>query len=97
MPVCLSVFVEDDVWNIFEQEDATLISVYPNPATDQVSIALPEACLNDGYTVFDSRGSKITHGTVSNPTLDLLVSTWSSGLYVVAFDHGNRVQFDVIH
>ena len=53
--------------------------------------------MNDGFTVFNSRGSAIVRGLVSNPTLELVVSTWPSGLYVVTFDQGNRVQFDVIH
>ena len=53
--------------------------------------------MNDSYTVYDSRGSALTRGMVSNTTLELVVSSWPSGLYILAFDGGNRVQFDVIH
>ncbi len=96
-PVCLSVFVEDDVWNVNERANGTIFSVYPNPANNRVTIALPAASMNDGYTVYDSRGSALTRGMVSNTTLELVVSSWPSGLYVLAFDQGNRVQLNVIH
>ena len=96
-PVCVNVFVEDDVWNVQEQTDAITIPVYPNPANDVVRLALPANRLNDGYTIFNGKGSAVAQGVVTNQLLDVEISDWPSGPYVVAFDRGSRARFNVIH
>ena len=96
-PVCLTVFVEDDVWNIQERNDKELISVFPNPAFEVVHLALPWSRMNEGYTIFDGRGAAIAQGILTDTAFAIVVSDWPSGPYVFAFDKGSHVRFNVIH
>ena len=96
-PVCITVFVEDDVWNIGEQQANEGIAVYPNPSSETVRLNMSGAHLNEGYIIFNGLGSAVAQGTATSPGLALIVSDWPSGPYVLAMDKGDRVRFNVIH
>ena len=96
VPVCLDVFVEDDVWNILEQKALTN-RVYPNPAREIVHLTLPEANVYNRYRVFDAKGKVLAQGVVTHQAFSFVVAGWPSGPYVMALDQGTQFRFNVIH
>ena len=96
-PVCLTVMVEDDVWNIQERQAPQTISIHPNPASVLVNMTIPAEMTDATYTIFNGIGAVVTRGDVQNKELVLNVSEWPSGPYVVALDRGNRIRFHVTH
>ena len=96
VPVCLDVFVEDDVWNIREQETPPNL-VFPNPSSEVVNMTLPEANVYDRYRVLDAKGKVLAQGVVTDQALSFVVADWPSGLYVMALDQGTQLRFNVIH
>jgi hypothetical protein len=74
-------------------EDLTTspISIYPNPATDRVTISSEAAIQSIAYAVHDATGRLVLQGKMSNSTIDIDVSMLQAGLYVW------RVGNDVLH
>ena len=95
--MCLTVIVEDDVWNIQERQAPQTISIHPNPASVLVNMTIPAEMTDATYTIFNGIGAVVTRGDVQNKELVLNVSEWPSGPYVVALDKGNRIRFHVTH
>ncbi|MNY16750.1 PKD domain protein [compost metagenome] len=63
------------------------LSIYPNPATDKLNIALPNA-MNASAIVYSSTGSVIASITNLDAQTELSVQNWNPGVYFV------RVQND---
>ena len=66
----------------------SLVSVYPNPAKEQVTIAVSNTnSINNYYAVYDGKGSLLAQNTIEeitakhNETVD--ISTYPKGLYFV--------------
>ena len=74
-----------------EDLTASLISIYPNPATDRVTISSDAAVQGIAYTVHDATGRLVLQGKMSSSTTDIDVSMLQAGLYVW------RVGNDVLH
>ena len=92
--MCLTVMVEDDVWNMPTSGTQT-ISIHPNPASVLVNMTIPAEMTDATYTIFNGIGAVVTRGDVPEQELVLNVSEWPSGPYVVALDRGNRIRFHV--
>lgn len=58
------------------------LSVYPNPATDKLTIALPDA-VNASATVYSSTGSVIASIAHLDAQTELSVQDWNPGVYFV--------------
>ncbi len=74
-------------------------SVFPNPAQSQFQISgLQE---NDSVTVFDMQGKLIeTWTNVSNSNMTINTENWSSGLYNVQVQNGNKTsqtKLQIVH
>jgi hypothetical protein len=96
VPVCLDVFVEDDVWNIREQATPSN-RVFPNPSSEVVNVTLPRADVYARYRILGAQGKVLVQGIVTDPALTFVVADWPSGLYVMALDQGTQLRFNVIH
>lgn len=59
------------------------LSVYPNPATDQIQISAPEQMTGGFYRVFDLQGRLIQQGVVSGANWTIPVATWQHGWYTL--------------
>ena len=70
--------------SLLEMEE-TMIQVYPNPATDFVTIRLAEALSNQpvNVVVTDMMGRKMHSEDGVNSTSTIDVSQWPSGVYVI--------------
>ncbi|MEM9929720.1 MAG: T9SS type A sorting domain-containing protein [Bacteroidota bacterium] len=56
------------------------LRIFPNPATDQISIVLPQEPLWAEYRIFNVRGQLAQAGTIAQPVVDLWLNP---GLYLV--------------
>lgn len=73
--------------SVGELEDMQ-VSVYPNPASHLVNIALPLAFGDHQFTVFDASGRKVLdEKIIQRDRLQLDVSTWSKGEYELVFQN----------
>jgi hypothetical protein len=72
--------------------DEKLVQVYPNPATDMLTISFGEAMSSKAYnmTVVDVMGRKLFSGSVSSQEICLDVSQWPSGVYFVQMEQDGQ-------
>jgi len=59
------------------------ISLFPNPATDKITISLPENTSSFSYKLYDMQGRLQFAGKTSNTQTELNVATLPRGLYVL--------------
>ena len=56
------------------------LRIFPNPATDQINLVLPQETTQAEYRIFNVRGQLAQAGTIMQPTVDLWLNP---GVYVV--------------
>ncbi|MCB0806100.1 MAG: right-handed parallel beta-helix repeat-containing protein [Bacteroidales bacterium] len=70
---------------IFEKNQPTVLSVFPNPARETVFFKLPQEVAPDGILeIFTSEGKMVDRQTIQNMTR-LSVKTFKPGLYLAVF------------
>ncbi len=85
-----------DVYLSNEVEEASILSIYPNPAGNEVTILLNEDLINANYTITDLSGKHVMAGTVSNTQEIIDISSLSNGQYVFAVQTENGVYTEKI-
>jgi hypothetical protein len=60
------------------------ISVYPNPATDQLTIVSNHAFVNSTYFVYDSQGRLVLTGNIEAASFVINVDALESGVYSIS-------------
>ena len=58
------------------------LDVFPNPASDHVTLNVGESCAGRAFQVWDVAGNLVTEGKLVN-NMSLRVSEWSSGSYIL--------------
>ena len=61
----------------------SMVSVYPNPATNNLSIKFEKAIKNSRFEIIDITGKQVISGTLENKINNIDVSSLASGLYLV--------------
>jgi hypothetical protein len=79
---CDDVAVEDLV-----AED--IINIYPNPATDNITISLRENITNAVFTLYDMQGRVLIRQAVSNEDV-IPVSEFAAGIYIYNISTGKE-------
>lgn len=69
-------------------EPANRYSIFPNPASETLTLQLPDA--RSQFEVFDMQGKHMVHGSGSG-TLTLDVRQWPAGLYLFRIWDGARI------
>jgi hypothetical protein len=64
-----------------ENIDASSIAIYPNPATDNIYITLPENIHTATFMLYDMQGKELIHQEVSNQET-ILVNNLATGIYI---------------
>ncbi|MCR9289415.1 MAG: T9SS type A sorting domain-containing protein [Bacteroidetes bacterium] len=97
----LAVTSNDDVWvatstgvtkiseipaSTFDAEVANAIHLFPNPATTQITMELPEALIGKDFQVFNYVGNLVSGGQISNAKMTFEISDLANGFYVVSID-----------
>jgi hypothetical protein len=70
-----------DITNAIEDMETSTISIYPNPATDNIHIVLPEHTLNALFTLYDVQGRALIRKNISNRDV-VSVEALASGIYL---------------
>jgi hypothetical protein len=70
-----------DITDAIEDMAISTISIYPNPATDNIYIVLPEHVSNALFTLYDMQGKALIHREINNRD-EVSVSGLAAGIYV---------------
>ena len=73
--------ITTDANAINEQAMSDLLTIYPNPATDELFIGFPSAIRTMYYAIFDIVGKKITGDALNDDRI--IVSGLPKGAYVI--------------
>jgi hypothetical protein len=66
-----------------EEQTSQVLRVYPNPATDQITIQCDASLIGQEYAVYDVLGKVVLKGKVTSSTMNLVVDDIASATYVV--------------
>ena len=76
--------IENGLGNTNPDKADSSITLYPNPATTNITLAIPQAEeLPQGYAVYNSMGQLILKGNISSHTSVIDVNNLSTGVYFV--------------
>ena len=70
---------------------SAVLSLYPNPASSDVSVEIPEDDFITSVTVFDNTGKTVIAKQVTSPVVKLNISGLSKGVYFVITNGGRKV------
>ena len=65
-------------------------SIYPNPASEQLTVSVPALSGNATYSIYSSTGSLVTTGLFTTATTTLNVDMLSQGMYQVKINNGSE-------
>jgi hypothetical protein len=72
------------------------ISIYPNPADDEIIISCPKECLGKKFSILNAKGQIIETGLFGSTELRLRISHWKSGMtYFLSIENSypQNIQF----
>jgi len=78
---------------VSENADVCSVSMYPNPASDNVMINIfGEIAAGDIYSIYDATGVLVNSGTITQNFQQISISDLADGLYFFEITSGNRVE-----
>lgn len=81
--------------SIFEERNTDLITVFPNPANESISISIPGGFAE--VTICNTMGAQLFHNTITSGEIKIDVSEWSKGLYLLqSSEGGNRTMKKIV-
>ncbi len=72
------------------------ISIYPNPATDVITIKAGTAIIGLTYIIADQTGKSVLTGKLNNETTSVDISQLAAGIYLFQVDEKRKQSFNVI-
>lgn len=86
----LVLSAEDPDFVLSVEENNLLVEtrVYPNPASDEINVVLPNQVENAQISIVDALGRSVFAGEISNVSQKVDVSTLKEGLYFVKIQNG---------
>jgi polyhydroxybutyrate depolymerase len=96
---CQDFSASREIWRFFNQYGTATsiesiqstskeISVYPNPATNQIS--LKSELVSGNYSIYDINGRKMTFGKINNELTTLDLNEMNSGIYFLEIESGEK-------
>ena len=74
------------------KEERLTVIVYPNPTASMFTLEISKpATINTQYSIYNLLGQKVSEGTISGTTKNIISSNWPKGVYYVQV--GNRYPF----
>jgi len=77
----LALYVANIATSVNQLSNTDLISVYPNPASKNVTILANEKMLNSNYTIINLAGQEVMNGKIESPKTELNVTALPAGSY----------------
>ena len=85
-----------DLTNIKEHYSTNNITVFPNPATDQVIVLSDHKITGSGLKILDESGRVVLSACIASERMDLDISALSKGLYYITVGEHQRIKHTVI-
>lgn len=83
--------ITNDISQLKEFIFNSSISLYPNPASDQIQIEIEANVSNAEYSIYNSMGQKLTSGILENQVKVLDVHDLVQGKYVLTVQGGDQI------
>jgi hypothetical protein len=74
-----------------EEVNAANIGMWPNPANNQLTIALPSSAHSANVQIFDAQGRVVTNSLVTTTIQNIDINTLEAGIYTVRVVCGEKV------
>lgn len=81
------------VSDVHEPVSSKLISVYPNPASNEITIKADPSLIGSQYIISDSSGKDLMIGTFTGDIKMVDIHRFASGMYVLRVGSSHRVSF----
>ena len=94
-PVCLDVFVQDDVWSVSDLDPMTGLSLFPNPVTDFLQVEVTPQLLGRPFQILDAVGKAVWTGAFEQSLHTVDVQALVPGQYFLVPDVGAPTTFQV--
>ena len=78
------------------QFESDIIEVFPNPATDLITIKLSSQFLGNSFIITDQQGRKWLSGVISNITTDVATSNFPAGFYYLILKSSPTIGFKIV-
>lgn len=78
---------------VHEPVESKLIKMYPNPASDEITINVDPSLIGSQYIISDSSGKDLMIGTFTEEIKRLDIHRFASGMYVLLVGSSHRVSF----
>lgn len=76
---------------LVERSAKTGIGIYPNPATNQITLQVNDSFLNHVYTITDVQGRVMTSGLIKQNNFSVNLSSLVAGNYIIKITAGKKV------
>lgn len=77
------------VVSVLEADIKEMVSIYPNPASDHISVSLEDAS-SATVTILNSAGKSVINTVLNNTESTIDISKLGAGLYIVKVDNGKK-------
>lgn len=71
-------------------------AVYPNPATDMITISANEGLENNSYSISDQLGRVVLTGEISSESQIINIADLAKGVYFLKIGEGNQAMIKVV-
>jgi hypothetical protein len=90
---CIDNFTTESLMTGIATANFSSVKMYPNPATDNLTIDLTELYNGEANTVdiFDLSGRKIESLSISSPLINFSIATYKTGAYLVSVKNTHTV------
>jgi plastocyanin len=72
------------------------ISIFPNPATDFITVKAGSNLLGNQYSITDQHGKQMVGGKIDSEAITVNISKFSEGIYFFILEGQNKRSFKVI-
>jgi plastocyanin len=81
---------------IEENQALKEISIFPNPATDRITVKAGSNLLGTRYSITDQNGNQMLNGKIEGEITAVSLGRLSTGIYFISVEGNNRRSFKVI-
>lgn len=76
-----------------EQEENTIFTIYPNPASEQITIKIDEMFIGKSYQIHDQVGKLILKGDLTEINTSLSLNGFADGVYSIQIENQRKRTF----
>lgn len=91
MPLPAGIFDSGSGTSVEDQKASVLLSIYPNPVSDMLTVSIENGLVNSGYELVNITGKVVKSGLFNKQVNKLDVSGLNPGMYFVKINSGIKV------